>query len=357
MEYLANPFNHSINSLSNDGICGVLNMASLNLFYYIIFLIGSKLVEIQILEDVLEGNDDIKEISDMVFDNVFEDETVDKQVKKDLISLLDINSLERHYILYYIFKKRGSFYDGDSDINTYAYYKTVVNDWRNIYFADDNLTFIMNLNDSLENDYQIVIDNLICDCNMAHVRFLSWLHYSGIYGYLVDRQDIKKTVLNDMNTKTLLKGNLFLKYQLYLIAMENNENNENKENKDILVEECITEDTEEECIKKEGNILTTIEEENQEERQNILTNMDTMDLAEESTDDNEEANYSENDYTIENEDELNERSITEDFSNMNEITFAGKLFTTVRNITIRTLISTWKIIKEEAAELFHPVLD
>jgi hypothetical protein len=281
-----------------------------------------KLEDIQIQENVLEGNCDIREISDMVFDNVFEDETVDEQVKKDVTSLLDINSLERYYILYYIFKKRGSFYDGKSDINTYAYYKTVVNDWRNIYFVDDNMNLIMSLDDSLENDYQIVIDNLIYDCNMAHVRFLSWLYYSGIYSYLVDRQDIQTTVLNDMNTKTLLKGNLFLKYQLYLITMENQANNEaNNEAKDIPVEE--------------GNILTTIEEEKQDE----------------------DANYSENDYTIENEDELNKRSISEDFSNMNEFIFAGKLFTTVRNITIRTIISTWKIIKEEATELFHTVLD
>ena len=318
MEYLANPFNHSINSYSNDGICGVFNSASLYLFYYIIFLISMKLEDIQIQEDVLEGNSDINVISDMVFDNVFEDETIDKQVKKDLTSLLDINSLERYYILYYIFKKRGAFNDGESDINTYAYYKTVVNDWRNIYFPNDNMNLIMSLDDSLENDYQIVIDNLIYDCNMAHIRFLSWLYYSGIYSYLVDRQDIKKTVLNDMNTKTLLKGNLFLKYQLYLITMENQANNETK---DIPVEE--------------GNILTTIEEENQ----------------------NEEANYSENNYTIENEDELNKRSISEDFSNMNEITFTGKLFTTFRNITIRTIISTWKIIKDETTELFHTILD
>jgi hypothetical protein len=130
--------------------------------------------------------------------------------------------------------------------------------------------------------------------------------------------------------------------------MENQENNEaNNETKDILVEE--------------GNILTTTEEENQDE----VANMDAEDLVDEladesdneEADDNEEANYSENDYTIENEDELKERSIAEDFSNMNEITFASKLFTTVRNITIRTIISTWKIIKEEATELFHTVLD
>ena len=169
MEFLANPFNHSVNAPPSDGISRILNMVSLNLFYYILFAISVKLDEIRQVEDVLEGIDDIKEIPDMVFENVFDDETVDSQVKKDLIALLDTNSLDRHYILYYIFKKRGSFYDGESDINTYAYYKTVVNDWRNIYFMDDAISRKMSLDESLENDYQIVIDNIICDANMSHI--------------------------------------------------------------------------------------------------------------------------------------------------------------------------------------------
>ena len=72
------------------------------------------------------------------------------KVKKNLTSLLDINSLERHYILYYIFKKRGAFYDGESNINTYAYYNFVANKWRNIYFADGNLTLKINLDENSE---------------------------------------------------------------------------------------------------------------------------------------------------------------------------------------------------------------
>jgi len=367
MEYLANPFNHSVRSFSNDGICGILNLVSLNLFYYIIYVIGSKLEEIQKQEqeqeqkqvqeqeqeseqekeieqeDILDGDDikDISEIPDMVFDNVFDDETVDVKVKKNLTSLLDINSLERHYILYYIFKKRGAFYDGVSNINTYAYYNSVANEWSNIYFADGNLTLKMNLDESLENDYQIVINDLICNCNVAHVRFLSWLYYSGIYDYLMYNQDIKTRVLNDMNTKKLLTGNLFLKYQLslILIKMEYQANNA-------------------------SDLEQKQEQNNQSQIQNEVFDLgsDSDDLVEESAIDEEEANNSKNEindvieYNSENDEELNNRSISEDISDMNEMTFAGKLLTTVKNITIRTIISTWKIIKEEATELFHPVL-
>lgn len=355
MEYLANPFNHSVRSFSNDGICGILNFASLNLFYYIIYVIGSKLKEIQTLEEEQEDVSDIPDIldipdipdiPDMFFKNVFNDETVDVKIKQDLTSLLERNSLDRHYILYYIFKKRGSFYDGESDINTYAYYKTVANEWMNFYFAYDNLILKMNLEENLENNYQFVINDLIYDCNVSHVRFLSWLYYSGIYSYLMDNQYIRKTVLDDMNTKKLLTSNLFLKYQLYLIEMENTANK---------------------VIEQEDNILPTTEQENQSQSQSQsqideVSDIDTNDLIEASSVDDKEENNSKNEindvieHYSDNEDELNNRSISEDLSNINEMTFAYKLLITVKNITIRTLIGTWKIIREEASELLHPVL-
>lgn len=365
MEYLANPFNHSINAFPNVDILWALNIVSLNLFYKSIFDIVSKLEEIQHQENIIKGdtlendNDNdinyISEIPDIVFDNVFDDVSIDNQVKINLTFLLELNSLDRHYILYYIFKQRGLFYDGESNINTlltnnavlvntYAYYKTVLNDWMNIYFSDDKLDLQMNLDDSLENNYQIVIDNFICDCNLAHVRFLSWLYYSGIYNYLMDNKENKKTVLNDMNAKKLLTGNLFLKYQLFLIEMENNDNNDNdnndnndNDNKDII---------DVECYKEQEN-----EQKNEQDNQDEELNMDIDELVEESVVDDDEL-----DYNSENEEELDNRSISEDLSNINEMTFTIKLLSTVRNITIRTIISTWNIIKEEASELFHPVL-
>jgi hypothetical protein len=62
------------------------------------------------------------------------------------------------------------------------------------------------------------------------------------------------------------------------------------------------------------------------------------------------------DYSSENEKELENRPISEDFSNLNETTFIIKLLKTVRNITIRTLLYARIIIWEELADLFHPIL-
>jgi len=365
MEYLANPFNHSINSPPNDGICGIFNILSLNLFYYIVALFVCKLDEIQREESVLEGESNIKDIPDTVFDNIFDDALVDNQIKQDLIALLDTNSLERHYILYYIFKKRGIFYNGSVDINTFAYYKALLNDWRNIYFVDNKESLIINLDNSLENDYQIVIDNLVYDCNNAHIRCLSWLYYSGIYNYLMDNLEIKLAVLNDMNERKILTGNLFLKYQLLLIDMENMESIEQKENAekqdslDTLDNQEKLETIEEECNSEQE--YNTDRECNQDENTNL--DNDNDDLVEESAieksdDDLEEEEENENvDHSADNEEELNNRLIADDFTDMNEMTFAAKLLSTVKNITIRTIVSTWKIIKEETNELFHPVLD
>jgi hypothetical protein len=325
MEYLANPFNQSINQPPDDNINTVFNILSLTLFYYIVASFVYNLYEIREQESSLEGEYDSKIISqyipDIVYDNVFNDETVDNKIKHDLVSLLNINSLDRHYILYYIFKLRGAFNNGSVDINTYAYYKTVLNDWRNIYFVDETYPLPMNLDSSpynsaentLENNYQIVIDNLIYDCNIAHIRFLSWLFYSGIYNYLMDNSEIKKMVLNNMNENKILIGNLFLKYQILLLDIENLEEKRNFYKM--------------EPIKEESNL---------EEEQPL------------------EAEYI--DHSNENENELKNRPIDEDFSDMNEITFAYKLMSSVKSIAIRSIISTWKIVKEELDELFHPVL-
>ena len=354
MEYLANPFNHSINPPHNDGICCIFNILSLNLFYYIVASFVCKLDEIQREESVLEGECDVKNIPDSVFDNVFDDNQVDKKVKQKLSSLLDINSLERHYILYYIFKIRGTFYNDtvDININTFAYYKTVLNDWRNIYFSDNIQSLKMNLDNSLENDLQIVIDNLVYNCNIAHIRFISWLYYSGIYNYLMDNLDIKKAVLNDINENKILTGKLFLKYQLLLIDMENIEDKESIDNQGTLDNQDTLDNQEKlETIDEECNT----DQECNDDDSNMQYDDDLVEESaiEKSDDSEEDENI---DHSIDNENELKNRPITDDFTDMNELTFAVKLLSTVRNITIKTLVSIWKIIKEEMNELFNPVL-
>ena len=355
MDYLADPFNQSINPPFNYSINTVFNILSVNLFYYIVASFVYKLNEIQEQEMHLEGECDSNIISqnipDIVYDNVFDDMNVDNKVKQDLVSLLNINSLERHYILYYIFKLRGAFYNGSVNINTYAYYKTVLNDWRNIYFIDEThsspINLDSNLNSNSKNNYQIIIENLICDCNIAHIRFLSWLFYSGIYNYLMENLEIKKIVLNDMNERKILTGNLFLKYQLLLLDMEELENLENLEKR----ESVKTNDNTEYPIKK----IETIE---------VESDIDDGDDGDDGDgdgdgddgDDGDDVDNKNFDHCDDNENELKNRPITDNFADMNEMTFAYKLLSSVRNIAIRSIVSTWKIVKEEIDELFHPVL-
>ena len=83
MDYLANPFNLSINSLSNDGICGIFNIASINLFYYILVSCVNKLSDIQQEESCLESENDIIAIPDVIFDNIFCDDNVHNNKHND----------------------------------------------------------------------------------------------------------------------------------------------------------------------------------------------------------------------------------------------------------------------------------
>lgn len=367
MEYLANPFNYLINQPSNYGIYALLNITYIYLFYYILFAICKKLEEIPYYETLPDCNFEIKNIPDKVFDNVFNDISIDDKVKIHLSSLLETNSLDRVYILYYIFKKHGTFDDdyGNKDINTFAYYKTVLNDWLKNCFNTDYNNLIINLDERLEKNYQIVIGNVICNCNIAHVRFLSWLYYSGIYQYLENRVLIKNMVLNEMNNKKLLNGNLFLKYQLYLIDMENK--NIDCINEKIKIEDNEKTDVDEDISVNETNenkdeLNNDVDFESNEDNSSDNSSYNSATNSDDNSDDNSNDN-SENDdindsisYSFNNDDELLSRDISDELDEINETIFISKLFTSVKNISIRSFITTWQIIKEETTELFHPVL-
>lgn len=315
MEYLADPFNYSINQVSNNGICYLFNIISTTLLYYIMYITHRELKAIYYESNFRKSGCDIEKIPYVIFDNVFDNVMINDTIKKDLISLLDINSLDRYYILYYIFNKHGGFMvdDGNGElfVNTYTYYKTVLNSWRMRQSSG------MNLDETLDNNYEIVIGNYIDECNEAHIRFLSWLYYSGIYDYLITQHDIKHATLEEMNDLKLLRGNLFIKYQLYLITIEDsNTNKTHYENQKL--ESAFEDNTDIESIELSDN------------------------------------NYN---YDSENDEELKQRVIPEDLVKMNLVVFAVKLITTAKKITTKSIISIWNIVKEESIELFHPILE
>lgn len=306
----------SIDSIETP-VIDLFNLMSLYLFYHIVIETVKKVAHYEISNKTMSERQLIQLYPFLDADeySIFEDEDIPNKTKYDLLDLLDINSLDRHYILYYIFKLEG---ETDTIANTFNEFKLVSQFWKG-YDGD------INLDETLEKDYQVVIDNDILDCNIAHVRFLSWIYYSGIYDYLISNVDIKTNVLDTMNNNKLLSGNLFLKYQLYLISQE-------QENTGMdMIPEDTTEDITTDIVQKPA-------EENKEEKN--LENVENVE--------NQETNEV---YQEENDTELATRAITEDFSEISELTFAKKLFIAVKNITVRSFVNVFNIICEEFSQI------
>jgi len=137
-----------------------------------------------------------------------------------LDNLLDINSINRCYILYFIFKKQGTFYASiDSRaveaFNSYDEYIF----WKNIHGDDE-----FNLDETLPHDLSIYINDKEYTTNHAQINFISWVYYSGLYDYLMQNQEIKKDILDKMNEKNLLYGHHFLRYVLFINEYKSNLN-------------------------------------------------------------------------------------------------------------------------------------
>jgi hypothetical protein len=322
MNCLFNNFNISINPYSNHILATLINATSLHIFYYVLLESCKMLYKM----DKQNTNKANFQVIKYLYEDIFEDLTVDNNIKIQLLDLLDINSIDRHYILYYIFKLDGVIpkHNNIEEIqNIKDYYKLACKNLDMEYGS-------MNLDETLENNYQIAL-NSVYECNIAHINFISWLYYSGIYTYLIKNNELKQFVLSIMNSKQLLKGNLFLKYQLYLVEMEKMSLIEEEEE---VSKESITED------KNEDKTLEHTSEENNE-----------------SNESNESNETDENNYELENADELNARNISEDLDELNEITFATKLIVAVKNITIKSIKGIFGIIREEMKELFHNAND
>ena len=174
-----------------------INIINFSMFYNIL---GCLINDLYILEKQRIEKEDNQ--SKLNIKNVIEDNDVSNEDKTELLSLLNINSLNRCYILYFIFKKRGTFYTSyDLD-----------NENEEAFNAYDEYVFWKN---NFDNGLEFNIDETLYDTPQAHINFISWLYYSGLYDYLMENLDIKKQVLDEMHSKKLLSGNLFLKYILF----------------------------------------------------------------------------------------------------------------------------------------------
>ena len=206
----------------------------------------------------------------------------DNYKQKIFQELLDINSLERCYILYFIFKRKGEFtsltsidyinnelttvltnkynnnHNNNHNIDTKEKEKEqVVYEESDIETSDeksdddsteeetleqplkDETTELktynsyelynkimnkldLNLDETTIPDIQIHIGENKYELTEEKLNFIQWLYYIGLYDYLTDINniDIKYDILNEMNELGLLSGNVFLRYQLFLCDYE-----------------------------------------------------------------------------------------------------------------------------------------
>ena len=123
-------------------------------------------------------------------------------------------------MLYFIFSKCGIFYasvnDGDIEpFNSFEEYKF----WENKLGGKRNFS----IDKSMSINLKFTINEHKYETNIAHLNFVSWIYYSGLYDYLMNENTIKKAILLEMNEKKLLTNNVFVKCLLYLIANEETE--------------------------------------------------------------------------------------------------------------------------------------
>ena len=170
-------------------------------------------------DSFLEYNDDKNEI----------------QKKQEILDkMLSTKTLERSFILYYIFKIKGDYQvkvdcncndanggngcnncngcnDCIEEYNTFLEYKSLED------ICKQNESIVPNLDETLEPDIEIKIGEKEYNINTSHLVFISWIYHSGIYEYLTKNEEIKFEVLKEMNDAKLLAGNVFLRYQMQLL--------------------------------------------------------------------------------------------------------------------------------------------
>ena len=189
-------------------------------------------------------------------------------------NLLSINSLERCYILYFIFKTKGNFksvykqnnnIDASTDTTNYTTDTTNTTDTKiekeynsyelyNKMIQHYNLSEeYINLDETSEPDIKIQIGDIKYEMTVAQLTFIHWIYYTGLYDYLIDRPDIKYDILNEMNEKCLLKGNVFLRYQLFLCDYEYEYELKLKETVDTDIPNESSEDCSDDCTEESND--------------------------------------------------------------------------------------------------------
>lgn len=225
MEYLSNPFNMSINPPPEPTFATYFGFGAIYsaIYYMSLLLIDNHYNQIDKLDNYAFKIGNRKTI----IENKYIPEYA---IKLLLDKYLNVNSLDRAFLLYYIFEEKGDYETSYMDEKLQIH--TIKNNcWEQFkalerYFGKEKF----NLDENADKNITIKFGNDTYNLNIANLRFISWLYYSGLSAYLLDNEELKYNTLNYMNELKLLRGNLFLRYQYYLIEYEECYNNENPDN-------------------------------------------------------------------------------------------------------------------------------
>ena len=224
-------FNLAINKFENTSISISLNIVSFIIFYNTIYRVYDYLFDsLDYDSNIYNTQCSLAPVPVLIWDK-----TISDDVKLQVINKVSNNELFRSAILFYIFKIQGDFtvpcniyhsayYKNDLDLdnnidlldrlvtlNAYDEYKF----WVNIMKGSDKF----HLDETKTENTSYILNNVEYTGNFEHILFISWLYYSGIYQYLENPVNMKN-VLDSMNCNKLLAGRMFLEYQLFLVAHE-----------------------------------------------------------------------------------------------------------------------------------------
>jgi hypothetical protein len=258
---------------------------------------------------------DKKPLNKLKTRTILDDVEISDEDKIDILEkILDINSLDRTYILYYIFKKQGNYYIDNNEYNSYEEYKY----WKENYLEYENGKKF-NLDETLIPDMLIILNNTEYEVATAHINFISWLYYSGLYNYLLDDISLKTRVLHEINDRKLLKGKLFLSYILFTNQISNKLTSNNKNIKVTTTE--ISKEEIKQFITTSNNDINT-------------TKDNTCDTSDNEYDSNEEcdSNTSDNELSIKEEKKFRNNLSIDD---IDKYEFLGELIENTTAIALR----------------------
>jgi len=147
-------------------------------------------------------------------------------------NLLSLHSLDRCYILYFIFKKKGNFVSSfiNGEKKKYNSYD-LFNKFREHYNLEHRE---FTLDDTQIPNTIITIGDEEHYLTKYQLLFIQWLYYTGLYNYLTTNINLKYKLLNEMNEEGVFISNIFLRYHMFLCDYEDmNKKNENNDNEYI----------------------------------------------------------------------------------------------------------------------------